>query len=278
MTLRSDIHGLVDEVTARDPIDTRAMLAAAALDRAARPARFGAATRPSRHIWPINLSWRQPGALAAALIALLVLIALVGGGTFLRNLAHAGQMPGGSYQHELEQLRNRPIKLPALLYTDPCPNGDMQPIGYGPPGPEGWTGPGPVYLGATGHQVLGTNWGQYIDLVVVALPNVKGPVLLRGFDLKTDVPVVFVGPYSAGNTVGADAIDGPAESQHTELVLDPAHAPDHVGGTQADPPGSAGSGVWPTRLGVPEGWSNCVGIQVDAPNVPSEAIYLVLFF
>jgi hypothetical protein len=164
-------------------------------------------------------------------------------------------------QVTLAELEAKPLHLPVVQPGAQCPAGpsttihprisvgqssswDLVPV----------LGAGPVY-GHGGHTTA-TAWGTYFDVTAFTDPNLTGLVLVRGHDLESDRPLVFVGPHAAGNVVGTDTIDGQPAGQHLELVFDAGH---HDAATS----GTSKWGIWPIRDGLAKGESGCTGFQLD---------------
>ncbi len=160
----------------------------------------------------------------------------------------------------LAQLEAKPLHLPVVQPDSACPVGPsttIRPrISVGQS--SSWDdvpvlGAGPVY-GHGGHTTA-TAWGTYFDVTAFTDPNLTGLVLVRGHDLESDRPLVFVGPHAAGNVVGTDTIDGHQVQQHLELVFDAGH---HEAAS-----GTSKWGIWPIRDGLAKGESGCTGFQLD---------------
>ncbi|HET9781028.1 MAG TPA: hypothetical protein VFR33_04545 [Candidatus Dormibacteraeota bacterium] len=185
-----------------------------------------------------------------ALVAAVLLLAVAAAAIMTWNSLHSSNIsPAGVGLTQVQQLEARPLNLPTVATASQCPESPSS------PNPGFQYGTGPVY--ADGGQETGSNWGHYWDVIWYAAPNIGGPILVRGRDLMSDTRrVIFVGPYSAGPVVGADAAPNTG-AQHTELVLD-AGKPPHRDANHY--------GYWQIRQGMSSGWVGCVGFQIDGPH------------
>jgi len=86
--------------------------------------------------------------------------------------------------------------------------------------------------------------------------HLTGLVLMRGRDLKTGQPLVYVGQYATGPVFGTDTIDGKKVQQRLEAVWILGHA------TPA-PAGTSQWRVWKVRQGLAKGESGCTAFQFD---------------
>jgi hypothetical protein len=189
-----------------------------------------------------------------SVLAVFLLVALVAGvlvgGRLLhdRNAASSGTPVGhstpSSYQDQFALLERRPLKLPTVKSSDPCPDtGNVNHVGF-------QFGAGPVY--ADGGPGSTSNWGDFYDVVWFTDPRLGGPVLIRGRDLVTNRDVIFTGAGAAGPTVATDPSQA-SPALRSELLLDASHPTLRENGY----------GVFHVRQGVPKGWSLCVGFQMD---------------
>jgi hypothetical protein len=267
VTLRSEIHAVIDDVVVANPINRAQVLAVAAAERAAEPGR-GARSRTGRIRSFFGLGLQRSAAVAFALIVLLLLTSVLVGGRLLRERESRGPQPASIDQQILDVLRARPLVLPFSASPGQCPGGFTGPIvNHG--GSDTWLGTGPVYLngGATVESVETTGSGQYFAVSLIVDPSVSGPVLVRGLDTMSRAPLVFAGAYGAGRPVGTDTLSGQTVNLFGEMAFAAgASAPQRVAGSTTDPPGTAGWGVWPIRLGAPAGFSNCFGLQIDGTS------------
>ena len=188
--------------------------------------------------------------LAAVLLLIVLGMAVVAGGKLVGgwNAAHSGTAAGHgttlSYQEQVMLLEQRPLLLPTVKTTGSCPDaGNVNPFGY-------QFGAGPVY--ADGGPESASNWGDFYDVVWYTDQRLTGPVLVRGRDLVTNRDVVFTGTGAAGALVATDPSQA-SPALRSEFVLDASHPNQREGGY----------GVFHVRQGVPNGWSHCVGFQMD---------------
>jgi hypothetical protein len=187
--------------------------------------------------------------ISLALVAAVLVVAVGAAAVITWNSLHnANVTPAGVGLTQIQQLEARSLNLPTVQTASQCPESPTR-------SPQYQFGSGPVY--ADGGQEIGTDWGNYWDVIYFAAPNLKGPILVRGRDLMTsDRRVVFVGPYAAGPVIGTDGAPNTG-AQHTEIVLDPAHP---------EARDNNHYGYWHIRQGMSNGWVGCVGFQIDGPN------------
>jgi hypothetical protein len=189
----------------------------------------------------------------AATLALLIVAGFVGWRVlYLRGLLNTGPAAPTIEQIELAQLEARPLHLPALQPTGECPVGPLTNIGAGGGIPA--YGSGPVY--GVGGSSIATAWGTYFDVTGYTDLHLTGLILMRGRDLKTGQPLVYVGQYATGPVFGTDTIDGKKVQQRLEAVWILGHA------TPA-PTGTSQWRVWKVRQGLAKGESGCTGFQFD---------------
>lgn len=253
MSLRSDIHAANDEL---GPTPDRLA------DRLLKTVADSAPERRKTRRWSLGV--RAPLALVAALLVVAIVAAVLVGGRLIRDLTNPA-VPGDQFQHQLSVLEARAVNLQPIGATSTCASGPIDPL-------HGWWGGGPVYMSSNITQGNGggtiTAWGLYIQFQVMGIPSTKGPILLRGEDLRTGQAVLFVGAHVAGPAVGTDTVNGRPLVQHTELVLNASH-----------PPGTRASGylLWTIQagfaltdaqrrlIGAPAGVGQiiCLGWQID---------------
>ena len=191
---------------------------------------------------------RVPLSLVAVFIAIvLVAAALVAGRVITDwNTTHH---PAPAGHVSIVNLEARPITLPTVKTGEACPQSPSSTTrGY-------QYGTGPVY--ANGAGAITTTWGNYFDITYYTDGNLKGPVLIRGRDLRDQSRiVVFVGTYATGPLVGNDQelADG---AQHSEALLDASNPPARR---------AIRDGIWLVRQGAPASASNCFGFQFDGPT------------
>jgi hypothetical protein len=189
----------------------------------------------------------------AALVAVFLLIAMVAGiligGRLIRDwsMFHSAE-PAGRLPGELTQLEARPLLLPSVKGDDSCPTAAGTALYF--------FGSGPAYGAAplATYYTYRTGWGDYWKMEILMDADVNGLVLVRARDLRTNQPVIFLGPYSGGPEFGTDTVDGVVASQHLELVLDPSHPQLNEAGLQL---------MWEFVGGLASGYSACTFWQVD---------------
>jgi hypothetical protein len=194
------------------------------------------------------ISIRRAGAFTAALAVVLLVATLLTGGHIWQDWVHFQTGTAPSAREIAAELRARPILLPVIAPDAECPSTPMSTIDYGPA-----YGSGPVY--ALGGSPTATDWGTYFAVTYVADAKYKGLVLIRIRDLMSDRHGVFVGPYAAGDVVGADTLNGKSVQQHAELILDASNPQARSDKNKW--------GLWAVQQGISLGWSHCVGIQID---------------
>jgi hypothetical protein len=249
MSLRTDIHSAFDEVAPSTLGMTERVIESVAMNP----------TRARRPGWVV--SFRGPASLVAVfLLVALVAVALVGGRVLQDwNAFTHPQVPAvGPNRSVVMQLEARHDQLPVLKAGASCPDGPEANnlYGAGPVyGAPGWPRP------ATALQLAGnfsTSWGFYFYNTVITIAGLNGPVLMRGRDLRSNRPIVFVGDYATGPLLGTDTVDGRLVQQHAYLMLDMNHPPSTSSGTHEL--------EWPVILGIDKHWSDCVGLQFDGPG------------
>jgi hypothetical protein len=193
--------------------------------------------------------------ISLALVAAVVLVALGVATLITWNSLRSNPSPAGqTHVTPLQALESRPVDLPLISTSAPCPY-------TATPTNEPYDkGTGPVF--ADGGPQISTSWGYYWD-VIYFTPQNAGPVLIRGRDLQIDLPVVFVDGFATGPVIGADAIGTESVQQHGEEVL------------QGKPPAidSRGRVMWRVRQGIGKGFAGCVGFQIDGANFSEKIIF-----
>jgi hypothetical protein len=248
VSLRTDIHSAFDEVAPSTLGMTERVMESVRVNP----------DRGRRQRWVV--SFRGPASLVAVfLLVALVAVALVGGRVLLDwNAFIHPQAPAGRHDSLVTQLEARHYQLPVLKAGASCPDGPEANnlYGAGPVyGAPGWPQP------TTASELAGnfsTSWGIYFYNTFITVAGLNGPVLVRGRDLRTNRPIIFVGNYATGRVVGADTVDGRLVNQHAYLVLDMSHPPSGTSASQQV--------EWPVIFGIDKGWSDCVGLQFDGPG------------
>jgi len=256
VTLRADMHAALDEVAVNAPTVRTQVLAGLVAERT-RIRRRGTHSSGAGVIRrTFSFGFRQTVALAAALIVVLLIGMLIAGGRILRNF----ELRGTVDQQVVNQLIARPFGPPVLSATDPCPTETLTTIDYGN-GPVTLYGKGPVY--AIGVQQTNDAWGSYFDAKYFTRPGLNGPVLVRGRDARSTLPLVFVGTYAMGPSVGSDSYQGKVVQHRPYLVFDAAHPSYEF---------SHGYGLFLVLQAMQSGRSDCWVLQIDGPDF-SETIF-----
>jgi hypothetical protein len=257
VTLRADIRTAIDAVAPPAPELRSKALASVQDERQRRDTTSSASGRTRR---PFINGLGYAAAIAAVLIVVLLIVALLAGGRILQDWKRFNTpQPVGINQAVVDQLRKRPLAFPVLKASDQCPISPTKRIDYGGGNFTNY-GAGPVY--AVGASPTTTKWGAYFDIQYVTDPELTGPVLIRGRDLRTNELVVFVGQYASGVVVGTDMLDGKPAQQRADAVFDAGkheHSNLLVGGPTR-------WGIFPVRQGVAADFSHCFGIQFDGPG------------
>ena len=192
---------------------------------------------------------RAPLSLVAVFLFIALVAAVFVGGRLVQdfksfNRSTPAATPASTPTATLAELEARPLALPTLKAGDQCPvHTGTNSLGYA-------FGDGPVY--ANGASPRPTAWGDYFYIAYYTEPNVRGLVLIRGRDLRSDtIRVAFVGNYVSGPATGIDPVEG---TQYQEAVLDASHPPARL---------SNGFGFWTVNQGLPKAASTCDGFQID---------------
>lgn len=252
MSLRTDFHTAFDEV------------APSTFGLSERVVQTFVAELPVRRRnkrWFLRL--RAPLSLVAILLLLAMAVGgLIGGRVMQDWKAFTRPAPAQNQPSELALLEARPMQLTQLQAGDPCPETPLNGP-YGSLFPSGLYGSGPVYV--AGGSSVSDPWGTYWYLAAVTDSRVTGLVLIRGQDLRTKQPVVFVGEWASGPVIATDRLDGTVRPQHLDLLLD----------RRKPPPlntGHAGTFIWGFTAGLGAGSSGCTGWQVDTTGYPTQVI------
>jgi hypothetical protein len=241
--VRQDIHSAFDEI---------APSMAGLPERVVQTVLSEGSSRQRRE----RLMFRLRGPLS--LVALFILVAMVVGvliaGRLMQdwNAFHNAAPAGDARQAELAQLEARPLALPQLNAGDPCPETPINAAGL--------YGFGPVH-GEMGYNVS-TAWGTYWYVAAVTDARLSALVLIRGRDLITSRPAIFVGQYATGPVLGTDTLDGKLVQQHLEAVVDTSHPSPSDRGAQ--------DYTWPFTNGLAKGESGCTGWQIDTTGYATE--------
>ncbi len=238
MSLRKDVHSAYDDITP------------STLGMPERVVHTVLRDGPGRHGRErLVFRLRAPLSLVATFVLIAVVAAVFIGGGVIRDwsAAHQASRVGGVNQPTLTQLQGLPLNLPRLNQGDTCPNNPgVNSLGYD-------YGSGPVYVNGRLIPEIVWSGGYFYDLTFYSAPGLTGMVLVRGHDLLSDRPIVFVGPYGAGAVV--ETLGEPFGQLHGELLLDAGHPPLRDATTHY--------GIWYIRLGVSKGWTGCWGMQID---------------
>jgi hypothetical protein len=249
VSLRTDIHSAFDEVAPSTlGLPERVVESARVNPKRRRPER-----------WVVR--FRGPASLVAVFLLVALVAGVLVGGRLLQDwnaFIHPQAPAGGVHQSVVTQLEARKDQLPTLKAADSCPDGPEANnlYGGGPVyGAPGWPQP------TTASELAGnfsTSWGLYFYNTFISVAGLNGPVVVRGRDLRSNRPIIFVGNYATGPVVGTDTVDGRLVHQHVYLVLDMSHPPSGPSGVQQV--------EWPVIFGIDKGWSDCVGLQFDGPG------------
>lgn len=251
MTLRSDIHDVVDEAAPPSPDFERNL--ATFLRQRELGTRTPSTSR--RFSWPVR--FRGMAAIAAAVLVLALMVGLVLGGRIWRDI---NAPPASIDQATLQKLESRPLVLPPVAAGAACP---VTPVKLFPNGMG--VGSGPVYLIDKQAQPA-TAWGSWaVYRFIYNWVAPGGPVLIRASDLQSSGTVVFAQtPFApspiapAGRVLGTDNVNGRTVQMRGEAVgQDPA---------TVKPLSSNRYPSATVMIGVPRGSSGCVGLQFDGPN------------
>lgn len=246
MTLRAEIHDVVDEAAPPSP-DFERNLAALMLER-----ERGRSTPSRRLSWPLR--FRGLAAIAAAALVLALMAGLVLSGRIWRDL---NAPPPTIDQATLQKLEARPLAMPSVAPGAACP---VTPVALFPGGMG--VGSGPVYL-IDKEAPATTDWGTWaVYGFVYYWKGPGGPVLIRANDLESNRTVVFAqtpfppSPISpAGRVLGTDHVNGQAVQMRSEAVgQDPA---------TIKPLSNHRYPSATVMIGDPKGSSGCVGLQFD---------------
>jgi hypothetical protein len=254
VTLRNDIHSAIDEIAPPAPaLAGRIAYVASDVRR-----QIGHARLAGRGRWVAGLG--RSGSLVAALLVVLLMASLVGGVRAWRDrsILNEGPTAPSIDPVALAQLEAKPLRLTSLPLGADCQAGPSSVVDAGQ-GPVTVLGVDPAYAVGSWHGATATTWGTYSDWLIATLPNLTGLVLVRGRDLEVNLPVVFVGPHSAGSTVGSDTIAGKTVPQRSEAVFDAGRHDPAVSGTSK-------WGMWPMSPGVDKSESGCIAFQIDGPS------------
>ena len=180
-----------------------------------------------------------------SLVAALLLVAVVAAALVTWNALHNNVAPAGHVGlTTVQQLEAVPLHIPTYTDREACKPGPFNAAGD--------LGGGPIY--GIGGATTSTAWGVYYNNTAWAQTATSGPILIRAIDVITGRPVVFVGMFAAGPSVGTDTLDGKVVQQRTELVFDVSQATkNHVGHPYE----------WTFFAGVPNDWSTQTGWQID---------------
>jgi hypothetical protein len=246
VSLRRDVHAAFDEI---EP---------SKLGMSERVVETVLRDRPRQGSRRLLLHMRAPLSLVATFLLIAVVAAVFIGGGLVRDwtATHHASPATKTNRATLSQLEAVPLNFPGLKQGDTCPNSPgANSLGYD-------YGSGPVYLNGRLIPEIATSWGYLYDLTFYSAADLTGPVLVRGRDLLSGRPIVFVGPSSpisstsgTGKFVAGGVVDTiGSEPLYGELALDAGHPPLRDAST--------GFGIWYIRLGVSRGWTGCWGMQI----------------
>jgi hypothetical protein len=236
VSLRRDVHTAFDQI---------APSTAGMPERVVQTVLSEGAARRRRERFMFRM--RAPLSLVAVLLMIAVVGAvLIGGRLYQDWSAQHRPTPGHSpTQPTLAQLEARPLTLALLKPSDECPSGPFDAAND--------IGAGPLHV--IQGQAVDTSWGRYFFLSASTEQGLSGLVLVRAEDARSGQPLVFVGQYAAGPTLGNDTLRGSTVQQHPELVFDISHPPSK---------GVNGQTFWSFTVGVPKASiGSCFGWQVN---------------
>jgi hypothetical protein len=192
---------------------------------------------------------RTPLPLVAALVIITLAISVLIGTRAFTRLDIQEPIPAGpSKLQQLAALEARPLRLPTLNRTDACPdNPGANTLGHD-------YGSGPVYADSGSETDI--RWGWYYTIPYYADEGVKGLVLIRGRDLRSDKRLTFFSEYGAGPVTGPQVVNG--QPERSEVVLDVDNP------ASRSRPGNVNE--WVIDQGMARPWDGCFGIQIDGPN------------
>lgn len=243
MSLRTDIHSAFDEV---------APSTFGLPERVVETLASGSPGRPGRNRWLVRL--RTPLSLVAMFVLLAVVAAVLVGGRVVQDWnAFRTTAPAGGGPSELAQLQARPMQAPLLRAGEACPETPLNP---GDLFPSGLYGAGPTYI--AGGSSFSDTWGTYWLLAAVTTGEHSGLLLVRGQDLRTGQPVIFVGSWASGPVLSTDLVNGKQSPQRLDLVLDRSHPPQNMI--------HAGTVTWGFTAGLAKGSSGCTAWQLDTTD------------
>lgn len=258
MSLRAEIREAIDEVAPPAP-----GLFHEALGSVFERARPKPGRRPS-------VRFRAPLALVAALVVLSLIAGLFIGGRMLRDMQISAGL--SDFNRQAAELEARPVNLPALQTGDSCADSGV----VWTSGTQYGNEPVWVYLGST----TSTPWGRYVEVTFRYVfkqaipafqgdnrsPALRGPVVVRGRDLKFGWDIAFVGAGATGAPVGTDPAHAPPDLR-AELVIDTSH-PGTVEDNSKKLSHIPSYGLTTAHLGIQAGSSGCFGLQIDTLGVP----------
>ena len=247
MSLRSEIHEALDEVTPPSPRLARRAEAFVESQTRVRPRRAA----PRRWSRPLRGSL---GLIAAALM-LVLLAGLVLAGRYWRDL-HSTPQP--VHTVTLQTLEHRPLYFQTLAPGTACPKTPITlypDLGLA-------VGNGPVYF-IDRNPASVSSWGSWEQLKFVYAPHSPGPVLIRGWDLQSNVAVAF-----AQDPLGPSGITASGRVLGTEVVVD-KKVQKRSEAYFRDEGRSMTPHLYPLNtvmVGLPAGASGCVGLQMDGDD------------
>ena len=249
MSLRSQIHHAIDDVSPPAPMLERRVKAFVLSDEPER-----------KHLIPRRQPrWVAPLGLIAAALALALVAGLFIGGRYWRT---QNAPPSTVGQNELKNLESRPLNYPLVAAAAECPV--TQPklneqLGM-------LVGDGPVYLGNTNIFEKG-DWGQWVGLGFVYYPAPRpGSILIRAKDLKSDAQVAFANyPLTPTAITAAGPVLGSADVvNHRVQLRAEATFPDPWHAKPIDKKGDFPLLI--VLFGMQTGSSGCIGFQIDGPG------------
>jgi hypothetical protein len=260
VTLRADIHSAMDQAVPATP------WLAGDIGDSIRDTNAWRKER-GRSMGTRLPGFRGLGAMAAVMIVILLVAGTLLGGQLMRDWRSFGShsTPAqGVDPAQLSALRSRPVQLPTIPAAQRCAGTPLSTIGYLGVKRD-VLGSGPAYF-VNSFSSETTAWGTYWDDALLTKMSLQGPILIRGQNLVTHEPIVFIGRYATGQVLGGEVLDGARVDWHAELVLDASHPP-----SERSDDGSMAA--WVFRDGDRTSGPYCIGWQIDGPTF-SETIIL----
>jgi hypothetical protein len=258
MSLRTEIHDALDEVSPRAPhleLKVTELLLDHARDKKV------VLRRDDRARW--SKRFRGVVTLVAAALVVVLIGGLILEGRLLRDM----NAPATTIsQAELKRLETRSVQFPVVKPGDPCPISPLTDTSDHGPIPLVY-GLGPVYATPLTFDLTRTSWGTWLILSLeVDTTKATGLILIRARDLQTSTMVVFARyPFNAvgeagdgiatGRVIGSEVVHNEKVQLYPELVIDTSRT--YAGTMKGDWP------IYKSYMGSPKTATGCIGFQVD---------------